>query len=93
MRYKIFFKDQFRKELKRLSIQDKKLVFAKIKVIRNNPRYQSKRVKGIKRNIQRTRVNRDIRLFWEYDPSNDIVIIMLRIGHHDVEKMRKVQSY
>jgi len=93
MRYKVYFKDQFKKELRKLSVPDRELVFAKVKVIRNNPRYQSKKVRGIKRSVQRTRVNRDIRLFWEYDPFNEAIIVMLRIGHHDAEKMRKVQSY
>jgi len=32
--------------------------------------------------IFRTRINRDIRLFWQYKGNR--IILMLRVGHHDI---------
>jgi len=89
-KYEIYLTETFEKEVEKLSAQDKKLVFDKIKVIENNPRYQSVKVEG-KENLFRTRVNDDIRLFWGYRGHR--LIVVAHVGHHDVEKRRKVQNY
>jgi len=89
-KYVVYLSDRFEKEVEKLSPQDKKLVFDKIKLIENNPRYQSIKIEG-KENLFRTRVNRDIRLFWEYKENK--IIIMLHVGHHDAEKRGKLRNY
>jgi len=97
-RYKIEFTDRFRKDIKKLSNQDQSLVLKTVKIMEDDPYYNSTKTKKMRRgkNVSRkilfeTRVNRDIRLVWYFD--DDRIIFMLRVGHHDVEKQRKLQNY
>ncbi len=97
-KYKIQFTDRFKKEIRKLSIQDQGLVLKTISLMEDDPYYQSSQTKRMRRKkkecrkvLFETRVNRDIRLVWYFD--DDKIIFMLRVGHHDVEKQRKVQHY
>jgi mRNA interferase RelE/StbE len=98
-RYKIEFMGRFRKELKKLSPQDRRLVIETVKIMENNPYYQSLRTKKMegRRNNQEelyeSRVNKDIRLIWYFDEEENRIILMLSVGHHDVEKQRKIQRH
>ncbi|MDR2592100.1 MAG: type II toxin-antitoxin system RelE/ParE family toxin [Chitinispirillales bacterium] len=88
-RYGILLSESFKKDVKKLSEQNKKLVFDKIQIIRNDQRYQTGKVRG-RKDLYKTRVNDSIRLFWKY--KNDKLIIILRVGHHDIEKQRKLEK-
>jgi len=80
-------------------VQNQKLVLKTIETIKeNSPEYPSLMTKRIKRKERRgqkslyeSRVNDSIRLVWYFEKER--LIFMMRVGHHDVEKMRKVQSY
>jgi len=83
--FEVFPTPKFDKDIEKLSEQDQKLVFEKIEIIKNNPFYQSRKVEGLVEDgeaIFRTRINRDIRLFWQYKGNR--IILMLRVGHHDI---------
>ncbi|MDR2591403.1 MAG: hypothetical protein LBC59_01170 [Chitinispirillales bacterium] len=70
-----------------------------IDIMEENPYYQSLRTKKMngrrkyQRELFKSRVNRDIRLIWYFDDDNDKIIVMLEVGHHDVEKQRKIQRH
>ncbi|MDR2592688.1 MAG: hypothetical protein LBC59_07775 [Chitinispirillales bacterium] len=70
-----------------------------VEVMKNDPYYQSLRTKKMRgrrkyqRDLYESRVNRDIRLIWYFDDDNDKIILMLEVGHHDVEKQRKIQRH
>jgi len=74
--------------LRRLSAQDRKSVFKTVNIMRANPHYQSKKMEGYlgigPQEIFRTRVNDDIRILWRYAERGRMMIIALRVGHHDV---------
>jgi len=95
-RYEIEYTGGFRKELKKLSTQEQLLVLKTIDIMENNPYYQSLRTKKIeskRKDLFESRVNRDIRLLWYFEEEDEKVIAMLEVGHHDVEKQRKVQRH
>jgi mRNA interferase RelE/StbE len=98
-KYDIRYTRGFEKELDKLSPQDRRLVIETVKIMENDPYYQSlrtKKMEGRRKNqedLYESRVNRDIRLIWYFDDEEDRIILMLRIGHHDVEKQRKYQKY
>jgi len=98
-KYNIQLTDRFKKDAKRLSIQDQALVFKTIDIMKNDPYYQSLRTKKMKgrRKRQRdwfeSRVNSDIRLIWYFDEDDNKIIVMVSVEHHDVEKQRKVQRH
>ncbi|MDR2592662.1 MAG: type II toxin-antitoxin system RelE/ParE family toxin [Chitinispirillales bacterium] len=88
-RYGILLSESFERDVKKLSEQDKKLVFDKIQILRNGQRYQTGKVRG-RKDLYKTRVNDSIRLFWKYE--NDKLIVILRVGHHDIEKQRRLEK-
>jgi len=98
-RYDVRLTGRFEKGFQRLSVENQKMVLKTIAVIEEHSvEYRSlqtrkmtrKRKKGSKQLLE-SRVNDDIRLIWHYDDDDSIQI--LRVGHHDVEKMRKLQRY
>jgi len=89
-KYEIYLSESFKRDVKKLSEQNQKLVFDKIDILKNNLRYQTEKVKG-KQNLYKTRVNDSVRLFWKYKNSRSIVI--LRVGHHDIEKLRRLEKF
>jgi len=86
--YTIQLTKRFMKDIRKLSVRDQELVLDKLAIMEANPRYQSKKMEGRlglgRRETFRTRVNDDIRLLWQYGESGRMIIIMLRVGHHDV---------
>ncbi len=96
-KYDVRYTRRFEKEIEKLSPQNRRLVFETIRIMENDPYYQSLRTKKVEghrrkdKDLFETRVNRDIRLIWYLD--DDKIIFMLRVGHHDVEKQRKLQRY
>ena len=98
-RYKIEYLGSFRKELKKLSAQEQLSVLKTIDIMENNPYYQSLRTKKMKgrrmhqKDLYESRVNNDIRLIWYFDEEENRIILMVNVGHHDVEKQRKIQRH
>jgi mRNA-degrading endonuclease RelE of RelBE toxin-antitoxin system len=98
-KYEIGYTDNFIKDLNKLSTQEQLLVLKTIDIMEENPYYQSLRTKKMngrrkyQRELFKSRVNRDIRLIWYFDDDNDKIIVMLEVGHHDVEKQRKIQRH
>jgi len=82
----IAISDDFIRDAKKLSEQDSKMVYKKIERLRSE-QYQTEKVKG-KENLYRTRINDSIRIFWRYENSHTITI--LHVGHHDIEKRRRL---
>ena len=87
--YGIYLSDSFKRDIKKLSEQNKKQVFDKIEILKNNQRYQTEKIQG-RKNLYRTRVNDSIRLFWKYKDGR--LIVILRVGHHDIEKQRRLEK-
>jgi mRNA-degrading endonuclease RelE of RelBE toxin-antitoxin system len=98
-RYTVQFSNIFEREFAKLSAQNRKQVVETVEVMKNDPYYQSLRTKKMRgrrkyqRDLYESRVNRDIRLIWYFDDDNDKIILMLEVGHHDVEKQRKIQRH
>jgi len=98
-KYNIKLTDRFKKDAKRLTIQEQTLVFKTIDIMKNNPYYQSlrtKKMEGRRKNqedLYESRVNNDIRLIWYFDEEENRIILMVSVGHHDVEKQRKIQRH
>jgi len=98
-RYEIEYTGGFKKELRKLSAQEQLLVLKTIDIMENNPYYQSLRTKKMKgrrmhqKDLYESRVNNDIRLIWYFDEEENRIILMVNVGHHDVEKQRKVQRH
>jgi mRNA interferase RelE/StbE len=95
-KYHVRYTRGFDKDIDKLSPQNRELVFETVKIIENNPYYQSLRTKKIdskRKDLFESRVNKDIRLLWYFEEEDDKVIAMLEVGHHDVEKQRKIQRH
>jgi len=62
------------------------LITDKIKLLEKNPFYSSLRSKKLngKFGYYESRVNRDIRLIWQYE--NGRIILLIDVGHHAVVK-------
>jgi len=87
-KYEIFFTEKFEKDFNKLSEQNKNAALERIEILKNNSRYQTVKVKG-KKNLYRTRVNDSIRLFWRFRGRK--IIVMFCVGHHDVEKPKRLR--
>jgi mRNA interferase RelE/StbE len=98
-KYNVRYTRRFEKELDKLSPQNRRLVVETVKIMENDPYYQSLRTKkmdGRRKNqedLYESRVNNDIRLIWYFDEEENRIILMVSVGHHDVEKQRKVQRH
>jgi mRNA interferase RelE/StbE len=98
-KYFVRFTSGFDKDIDKLSPQNRRLVFETVKIMEDDPYYQSLRTKKMKgrrkqqRELFESRVNSDIRLIWYFDDDDDKIVVMLEVGHHDVEKQRKIQSH
>ena len=87
--YIVVYEDNFKKELKKLSAKQQKMVMRKLKILENNPYYPSlrtKKVLGIGTQDERyeSSVNMDIRVIWRFEENK--IIILIDVGHHDVLK-------
>jgi mRNA-degrading endonuclease RelE of RelBE toxin-antitoxin system len=97
--YPVHLTARFKKDVKKLSAQNQRLVLKTINIIKeNSPDYPSLKTRKVTRDSRKSRkqlyesrVNDDIRLVWHFN--DDRIIFMIRVGHHDVEKLRKVQDY
>ena len=88
-KYIVVYDDNFKRELKKLSAKQQQMVMKKLKILENNPYYQSlrtKKVLGIGTRDERyeSSVNMDIRVIWRFEENK--IIIVLDVGHHDVLK-------
>jgi mRNA interferase RelE/StbE len=98
-KYNIRYTKRFEKELDKLSPQNRRSVIETVKIMENNPYYRSlrtKKMEGRRKNqedLYESRVNNDIRLIWYFDEEENRIILMVSVGHHDVEKQRKVQRH
>ena len=86
MSYQISFTKTFEKDLKKLSTYEQKQVKKKLEILIENPDYPSLRTKRIQgtEDLFECSVNMNIRVIWKY--SNNILIIALDVGHHDILK-------
>lgn len=84
MKYRISFTKNFEKNLKKLSLNEQKIVAGKLKILQENPHHPSLRTKKIKgyEGLFECSVNMDIRILWRYYGSD--IIITLDIGHHSI---------
>jgi len=98
-RHEVRITEKFEKDYARLSAQDRARVSKAIAIIEEqSPEYPSLETKKItrenkwnKKQLFESRASDSIRLIWYME--DDGIIYMNRVGHHDVEKMRKVQGY
>lgn len=80
--YKIKYTKEFERGIKKLSEEEQKQTFSKLKLLMQNPFYPSlrtKKVKGIE-DVFEMSVNMDIRILWRYEKG--IIILLMEIGHH-----------
>lgn len=80
--YKLKYTKDFEKNLKKLSKTEQKMVARKLKIMINNPFYQSLRTKKVQgmENVFEMSVNMDIRIIWKND--GDVLVLLLDVGHH-----------
>ncbi len=79
MAYKITFSPRFQKHYKKLNQNEKKQLKNKLAIFAENPLHPS--LQGTN-GLFECSVNMDLRIIWCYE--NDIIIIFLDIGHHDI---------
>lgn len=80
--YKIKYTKEFERGIKKLSKEEQKQTFSKLKLLMQNPFHPSlrtKKVKGIE-DVFEMSVNMDIRILWRYEKG--IIILLMEIGHH-----------
>ncbi|WP_282926588.1 type II toxin-antitoxin system YafQ family toxin [Helcococcus kunzii] len=84
MKYNITYSKTFKKNYKKLTFTQKKLLKNKLKLFIVNPLHPSLRTKKIKGSdgIWEFSVNMDIRVIWYYEENN--LIFFLDIGHHNI---------
>lgn len=86
MKYKITFAPRFQKNYKKLNTNEKKQLKNKLAVFAENPLHPSLRTKRLQGTdgLFECSVNMDLRIIWCYE--NDVIVIFLDIGHHDILK-------
>jgi len=90
--------EKFEKDYARLSAQDRVRVSKAIAVIEeHSTKYPSLETRKMTREnnlnnkqLFESRASDSLRLIWYEE---DGIIYIIRVGHHDVEKMRKLQNY
>ena len=82
--YKFEYSKAFNKSLKKLSANERRAVFVKLKILMENPFHPSLRTKKVQqlKNTFECSVNMDIRILWMYKDNR--IILLLNIGHHDI---------
>ena len=80
--YDLKYTKEFERGLKKLSKEEQKTTFNKLKILVQNPFYPSLRTKKVQgfSDLFEMSVNMDIRILWRYD--NGTIILLLEIGHH-----------
>ena len=80
--YDLKYTKEFERGLKKLSKEEQKATFNKLKILVQNPFYPSLRTKKVQglSDLFEMSVNMDIRILWRYD--NGTIILLLEIGHH-----------
>lgn len=84
MAYQLTFTSRFQKHFKDLTVQEKKQLQNKLKLLVENPMHPSLRAKRIQgtRDLFKCSVNMDIRIIWCYEGNK--IIILIDVGHHDI---------
>jgi len=84
--FKLYATGKFKKAKDSLTANEKKQVIKTVAMLQRDPNYpglQSKKIKG-KHYLMECRVNKDIRILWQY--KND-VIILLAVGRHKIVEL------
>ena len=84
MAYQLTFTSRFQKHFKDLTVQEKKQLQNKLKLLVENPMHPSLRANRIQgtRDLFECSVNMDIRIIWCYEGNK--MIILIDVGHHDI---------
>lgn len=88
MDYKMAVTERFKKNFKKLSENEKRMVKNKLEILKLNPLHpslRSKRIKGVK-DLFECSVNMDLRIIWYYEGNK--IIVLLDIGHHNVLEVK-----
>ena len=82
--YKFEPTKSFEKGLKRLSVNEQRMVASKLKIMAQNPFHPSLRTKKVQRlnDVFECSVNMDIRILWTYE--SDRIILLIDIGRHSI---------
>jgi len=81
--YKLYATTKFKKAREKLTGVEQKQVIKTVALLQRNPRHpglNSKKIKG-KTGIMECRVNRDLRVLWQYRGD---VIVLLAVGRHNL---------
>lgn len=79
----VIYSDNFKSNVEKLSIQEKRQLKKKLEIMIDNPRHPSlrtKKLKGRNNNIFEASINMNIRMTWEYIENG---ILLRNIGEHD----------
>ena len=76
---KLYFSNRFKRDYKKLSPEIKKILQTKLKLMSENPRHPSLRIKKVKseKDIFEVSINMNIRITWQYS-KNKILLICVR---------------
>ena len=84
--YKITYTERFKKSFNKLTTVEQKQFQSKMKIFVENIMHPSLRTKKIQgqEDLYESSINMDIRIIWYLE--NDILIVLVDIGHHDILK-------
>jgi len=76
---------RFKRNVKRVDKEVISILRTKLEIFVKNPFHPSLGTKKIKHSdrIYELRINRDIRVTWQYDKENEDTVILRNIGYHD----------
>jgi len=86
MVYETIFDDTFRDHIKKFTLAERKLIFSKIELLKNNLDHNSLRTQKLRKtheNRYESSVSMDIRLIWQLDGDT---IFIEDVGRHDILK-------
>jgi len=80
------FSQRFQKNFVALTVQEKKQLKNKLKILAQNPIHPSLRTKRIQGTdgLYESSINMDIRVIWYFE--DNVTIILADVGHHDILK-------
>jgi len=90
MGYEIYFENAFIKNVKKIPLTERRIIFSKIDFLIDNPDHPSLRTeklfKGTKNEVRSSSVSRGVRLIWKLEEN---IIYIKDVGGHDIYRKYK----
>jgi len=79
--YKLYFDIGFRKNIKKFDLSRRRIIFNKIKFLRDNPDHPSLRTEKLDNKNWSSSISMGIRLIWQLEGDT---ILIVDVGKHDI---------